>query len=399
MAKAFECHIVDGQGRKQVVSRQGPGEDWVLRELASEGFFVLSIKDASAVPPQRGKLRLKDVIDLTETLSTLLGNGLTLKETLKVASEVFPRSRQERIFRHLSSEVSKGLSLHQSLQAWAASLPPLYLGLIRIGEKTGDLSNILKQLAEYLQTRKALKDKTGNALVYPAFVLGIAVLGLGLLMVLVFPTLTSILGNLNAKAAAAYATNLAGFQAGASVFGLVALALAAGAVTVWVQRRSNERFRQASDAFVLRVPLLGSYLTSSFGLNFSFAVSTLLAAGYSLEETLAEAAEVITNRHLRHHVVKVREGVLKGKKLSAAFQESGVFPQAMTGWVLVGEGAHDLKRVFAQLQRFYQQDLDRYHHRFLNLVEPAMIVLVGGLLVFLVLTFITPVFTMLGNLL
>ncbi len=398
--KTFDCQVVDGRGRKQSLRRSGPGEDWILRDLHSEGFHILSIREAGDAPRKGGeKLRLKDVIEFTQTLGTLMGNGLTLKETLKVASDVFPNSRQQKLFQRIDSEVSKGQSLHRSLEPWASSLPPLYLGLIKIGEKTGDLSGILNQLAEYLQTRKALKDKTGNALAYPAFVLGIAALGLVLLMTLVFPTLTSIISSLNAKAAAAYAENLAGFQNLAVGFGVFTVT-AAGilAATVW-RRRTEPSFRVDSDRWLLKIPVVGSYLMATFGLNFCFSVETLLAAGYSLEETLDESSGVVTNRYLRAQILKIREEVIKGRKLSAAFAGTGAFPASLVGWIAVGEGAHDLGKIFSQLRRYYQQDLDKFHNRFLNLVEPAMILLVGGLLVFLVLTFITPVFTMLGNLL
>lgn len=398
--KSFDCQVVDSQGRKQSLRRSGPGEDWILRDLNAEGFYILSIREAGDAPRSGGeRLRLKDVIEFTQTLGTLMANGLTLKETLKVASDVFPNSRQQTLFRRIDAEVSKGQSLHRSLEPWASSLPPLYLGLIKIGEKTGDLSGILNQLAEYLQTRKALQDKTGNALAYPAFVLGIAAVGLVLLMTLVFPTLTSIISSLNAKAAAAYAENLAGFQNLAVGTGAAVVLLAAAlAVTVW-RRRSDPGFRVSTDRWLLRIPVVGPYLFATFGLNFCFSVETLLAAGYSLEETLEESSGVVTNRYLRGQIAVIRDAVLKGKRLSQAFVETRAFPRSLTGWIAVGEGAHDLGRIFTQLRRYYQQDLDKFHNRFLNLVEPAMILLVGGLLVFLVLTFITPVFTMLGNLL
>jgi type II secretory pathway component PulF len=395
----FVCRVVDAQGKRAVFRRDAAHEAAVLRDLNQEGYFILEVSPASSAPelPVR-RLKPAIVLEFTQVLATLMANGLGLKEALSIARRIGGASVAP-LLRHVEERVAKGDSLFESLSAWKSEFSPLYLGLVRIGEKSGDLATIFQRLSDYLAGKQALRDKMVNSLVYPVFVLGVALVGIILLATLVLPKLTGMIGSLNPQAAALYRRNVSGFQAGAlSLVALLGL-LGALALLLFRQRSRDESWARRLDSLLLRVPVAGSFARSAFGLNFSFAMETLLTSGYSLEDALEESSWVVGNIRYREGLLSARGGVVKGVLLSEALREEGIFPQVLVGWMAVGEGANDLVKSFAQVRAYYQKETDKLYARFMNLAEPGLIVAVGAILVTLILTFVTPIFTMLGNLL
>jgi len=395
----FICSVVDVQGKRTEFRREAVHEAAVLRDLNQEGYFILSVKSASSETGLHvRKLKPALVLEFTQILATLMANGLRLKEALSIARRIGGKLVAP-LLQHVEERVGKGDSLFESLSSWQSGFTLLYLGLVRIGEKTGDLATIFQRLSEYLVGRQALRSKTINSLVYPVFVLSVAVIGIVLLATLVLPGLTGMIGSLNPQAAALYQRNVSRFQAGA---GLVVAILAAAGGFVGLSFRARARnveLARRLDSFMLGIPMVRIFLRVSFGLNFSFAMETLLTSGYPLEEALEESSWVVGNLRYRDGLLRVRDLVVKGVLLSEAMRQQGIFPQVLIGWMAVGEGAHDLVKSFAQVRIYYQQETDKLHSRFMNLAEPALIVTVGIILITLILTFITPIFTMLGNLL
>ena len=395
----FVCSVVDANGNRASLRRDAAHEAAVLRDLNQEGYFIISVRPASSAAdlPVR-RLKPAIVLEFTQVLATLMGNGLGLKEAISVARHIGGKSVTP-LLRHVEERVEKGDSLFDSLSAWQSGFTALYLGLVRIGEKTGDLATIFQRLSDYLLGRQALRSKTVNSLVYPAFVLGVAVIGIILLATLVLPGLTGMIGSLNPHAAALYKRNVSHFQMGAGLVVAILAAVTGLVVFSFNLRSRNADWAQRFDAFLLGVPVAGLFSQVSFGLNFAFAMETLLTSGYSLENALEESSWVVGNLCYRNGLTRVRDRVIKGVLLSEALRQEGIFPQVLIGWMAVGEGAHDLTRSFAHVRAYYQQEADRLTSRFMNLAEPALIVAVGIIMITLILTFVTPIFTMLGNLL
>jgi type II secretory pathway component PulF len=395
----YLCKVVDTQGKRLSFRREAAHEASVLRDLNHEGYFILSVVPASSGSDIRvPKLKPALVLELTQILATLMANGLKLKEALSISQRLGGKTVTP-LLNHLEAQIGKGDSLFDALSGWKSGFSPLYLGLVRIGEKTGDLATIFQRLSEYLVSRQTIRDKSVNSIVYPIFVLSVAVIGIILLATLVLPGLTGMIGSLNPQAAALYQRNVLGFQLGALVF-VILIASLAVVVGVSLRLRSrNREWARRTDAFLLRLPLLKTFFQYSFGLNFSFAMETLLTSGYSLEDALEESSWVVGNLHYRDAMIRARDSVVKGIVLSEALRQEKTFPQVLIGWMAIGEGAHDLVKSFAQVRAYYQKETDKLYARFMNLAEPALIVLVGVILVTLILTFVTPIFSMMGNLL
>jgi len=398
--RTFISRVVDDKGKRSTLIREGAHEGAIIRDLNQEGYYILSVKTVDQDSGQGlQKVSPKAVLEFTQILMTLSSNGLKLKEALSIAKRLGSPLVNPLLI-DIEARVAKGSSLYDALSAWKRSFSSLYLGLIRIGEKTGDLSAIFKRLSDYLVGRQALREKTISALIYPAFVMAIAILGAVLLVTLVLPGLSGMVSSLNPKAALLYQTNLKSFQFNAAVFLVVLMLCLLGVWRAFSLRHHNPAWALRLDSFILKVPLAGSFRRSFFGFNFSFAMETLLSSGYPLEEALEESSLVIDNRLYRKAMLNAREGITKqGLTFSQALKNERVFPPILVDWMAVGEGAQDLIGSFGQVRAFYQKETERLFSGFMGLIEPALIVVVGIVMLVMILNFITPIFTMMGNLL
>lgn len=397
--RTWVVSVVDRENKRSKLTRTGPTEDFVIRDLTQTGYFIVDIKpaDLAAGGAGQGKLGAKVVLEFTQTMNLLLASGLNFKQAIKVARSVLASSRALALVVEVDASLDKGTSLLTALEPYKASFPPLYLGLIGIGEKTGNLAPIFARLADYLNVRKAISDKLTNALVYPTIVLSMAIVGVILLTVFVFPQLTSIVSSLNKDTSRAFAANMAAFQTGFAFFlGALAVVIAA-VVVVRIRKKQDAQFGLQVDSLVWKLPVVKGFLEVFHCLNLSFALETLVRAGYTVDASLDQAASAASNGYFKAAILKVRESVLRGMGLSEAFRQTGAFPDRWNTWVAVGEGANNLGQVFQQLREFYQQEMENSSVRLMNAVEPAMILGVGVLIIVLILNFITPVFSLLGS--
>ncbi len=261
------------------------------------------------------------------------------------------------------------------------------------------MAAIFARLATYLLSRKTLRDKTVSALVYPAFILSVVVVGLVLLAIFVLPNLTGMISSMNAKAAQQYQLNIEGFQVKLIITIILFIIIALGVTLALVAKKTRPLWAIFIDGLFLKIPGLRGFLAANFGLNFAFAMETLLNSGYTLEEALQEGEAVAENQRFALGLSRAREKVMKGLKFSESLQEENVFPSLLVGWMAIGEGAHDLVKSFAQIRTYYQSELDKLFTRVMNLAEPVLIAVVGAILLMVIMTFITPIFTMMQNVL
>ena len=159
-------------------------------------------------------------------------------------------------------------------------------------------------------------------------------------------------------------------------------------------RRRRPAFAERLDRLALKLPLIGRLSRLQQMLNLTFAMETMTAGGLAVEDALQEAEGVVQNRALRAGIRGARARLLKGESLSRAFLADPVFPERLGRWMAVGERSGQVAPVFAQLRRYHQEEIEKWSTRFMSLVEPVLIVLVGIILLVLILLFITPIFSM-----
>lgn len=339
------------------------------------------------------------VLEFTEMMGLLAESGLSLKDALEVARSMESDGPLRDLSERILEPIRRGRSFAQAVAAAEDAFPPMYRGMIAIGDRVGSLERIFPPLAAYLRQRKALREKTAGALAYPLLVLAVSLVGTLAVVVFVVPRLEIIFEGFGGAAGERLRANVRTMNAlllSAAFLGLAGI----GAAALF----RLARFRSAAaaaflDRIVLRLPVAGPFAAALETLNFSFAMETLVAGGVPIEAAMEEAAAVAENAAFRAAVLDARRDVVRGIPLSVAFGEREEFPPYLSRWISVGERSGQSVRVFAQVRAYFQGEVDRGMQRFMALVEPALIAAVGIVVLLIVLLLIVPLFSMFGSIL
>jgi type II secretory pathway component PulF len=412
----YLCELVEADGRVATVLREAASEAEAAALFARGGRFLVSIEEdgmarhgrsrAARRRSESARLRsgakVEELRELTVMLGALLESGLSLKEALAVAAE--PGARQgsgsgvSRLAGALLEAVEKGASLSEAI-ADCGGFSEFYRGMIAVGERIGSTERVLPRLAAYMTESKAIRDKLAGALVYPALVCACAVLGAGAILVFLIPRLLELFDDLGGKAAVQARASAAAMARASYSFAGATLALAAAALIVAALRRRDESFAARLDALALRLPLAGKAIAARETLGFAYAMEVLAGGGLPVEAALGAAAGVVGNRAFRAAILRCRDEALKGQSLSAATARRPELPPRIARWLAIGEKSGQVELVFGQLRRFYQGEVERASSRLAALAEPALIVLVGFLILAMVQAFVVPLFSMYGGML
>jgi type II secretory pathway component PulF len=339
----------------------------------------------------------KEVLEFTEMMELLLASGLSIRDALEALAIMDDGSSAEKaslgktsLGTRLLEQIRKGASFAQAVDMME-EFPPVYRGMIRVGNSVGSVEKIFPRLGAYLRDRKKLRDKIAGALAYPALVLAVAVLGTLGLIFFVMPRMELIFAGFGGDAGNSIRRNVRTLELalGVPAF-LVALLFCAA---VFLRKNSS------IDRLALRVPLAGKFIISWESFNFVFAMEVLTGGGIPVEDAILEAAALVSNNAYRSSLLEAREQVLNGGSLARAFFENPYCPPGMGHWAAIGEGSGKTEQVFSQLRSFFQGELERRSSQFILLIEPAMIAVIGVVILALVTGILLPLFSVYGTIL
>jgi type II secretory pathway component PulF len=392
----FHCKIADNTGKTLEMTREAPNEDVLILEFIQNNYAPIKIKEVKAEDEKikSGKrFSQNSILEFTQTLSLLLSSGLSLKDALDVNKTIFTKGPINRLTNTLTEKIKKGDSFHQALDKFHGSFPPLYRGLVKIGEKIGTLENIFEKLADYLRESKRIRDKLIGALSYPILTLSFAILGVIGMAIFIFPRIKDIFASLHSSLNEQILSTMAFvnvfFTFGAIILGIIIMLI----IIVLIIRKSEGPLRNNLDKIILKLPVIGNIIYIRESLNFLFAMETLTASGFAVEDALPEAGKVLYNRALASGIAVIREKIIKGEHLSTAFLEDPYFDERIGRWVSIGERSGKVEIVFGQLRQYYQDELEKWSTGFMAIVEPALIIIVGLIILFLIMTFFVPIFS------
>jgi type II secretory pathway component PulF len=397
----YYCKVVDENGMITEFTRDTISEELLIRELAASRFTPVIIRAAKARERRfaGGKgLQNSLLIEFTDTLHLLLSSGLTLRDALDVARSIFVKGKMSRVLGAILENIKKGASFHEALNRLGGGFPPMYEGMVRVGEKIGSLESAFKGLSRYLSEQQKWKEKFIGSMIYPFIVLSVAFAGIVLLVTFILPRIKAIFSQMGTQLPPRI-ESLVGVVNTLIVAGtLVAVFLAVCAVFYLALRKREGKVGRFVDITLLHVPIFGRIRYLREILNFLFSMETLTNGGFTVEEALLEAGAVVRSSSIRSGVAEVREKILKGEALSAAFSAESAFPDQMSRWIGIGEKSGHIEKAFAQLRAYYQREAEKWSSRFMTLIEPVLVLLLGATVFLFIVFFIIPIFTMYGGL-
>ncbi|MFL6581958.1 MAG: type II secretion system inner membrane protein GspF, partial [Burkholderiales bacterium] len=327
---------------------------------------------------------------VTRQMATLLASGLTMEQCLNALIEAATEPVTREVLTGVKTEITAGLSLAGSLGAYEKSFPDFYRALVHGGEESGALPVVLQHLADYLDARQAMKQKTGLALLYPILVSIVALAIVTGLLVYVVPQVVQVFQQsrqslpLLTRALIAVSDFLRGAWPYIAAGGIGA-ALAAR----WLLRRDAERRRW--HGLLLRLPWLGALIRGVNTSRFASTLAILVGGGVPLLSALASGARVMTNMVMREAVEHAIERVREGAGLARALGETHAFPPLLIHLIASGEVSGKLEQMLERAAHLESQALERRLAVFLTLLEPVMILVMGGVVLMIVLAILLPI--------
>lgn len=338
-------------------------------------------------------LTTTDVALMTRQLATLLVAGLPLVEALGVLVDQADKKGIKSLMADVREQIRGGKSLSAVLEQYPKEFSQIYVHMVRAGEASGALDQILFRLAEFLEKQLSLRHKVTNAVLYPALMLVVGIALLFFLMTFVVPKITAVFTNL--KQALPWPTVvLMGISRFCADYWMILIS--AVAVLIWVVRRfvKTETGRTAADRLLLKLPLIGEVARMVSISRLASTLATMLGSGVQLLDALDVSKRVMNNRVLEQTVEEARRNIREGETIADPLKRSGEFPALATHMIAVGERSGEIEEMLRRIGQIYDAEVDRVIARFTSLLEPMMILVMGVLVFFIVVAILLPIFEM-----
>jgi general secretion pathway protein F len=397
----FEYKALDARGRSVGGLKEADSAKTLRSVLKREGVYlteVLGQREAAEAARREvsvrrlvgGRISAADVAITTRQLAVLVGAGIPLVEALGALVDQVDHERMKRVVSDVRQRVNEGASLADAMGAHPRVFSTLYVNMIRAGESSGALEVVLVRLADFTESQARLRSKVLGTLTYPAAMLVIGVVILGILFTVVIPKVVKIFED--TKAALPWTTRgLIAFTTFVHDWWWAALAVAALAIWALVRWRRTPPGRAAWDRWVLGLPIFGSLIRQIAIGRFSRTLSTLLKSGVPLLTSLDIVKNVVGNVRLASVVEEARTAIQEGESIAAPLRRSGEFPPLVYHMVAIGERSGALEEMLTNVADAYESQVETKISALTSLLEPIMIVGMGVVVAFIVFSILMPI--------
>ena len=392
----FAYRAVDAAGKRSRGELPAANAALLTRSLEERGLLVLEVAEAAPAGGKGGGSgSRRDVLEVTRALGSLLPVGMPLAQALQAASGVASGVVQSAIL-DVRERVERGDPLSAALAAHPRLFSPLYVGLVRAGERSGDLDSAFGRLAIQLERDEQLRGRVLSAAIYPML---LAAAGTSAILVLVFYVLPQFVGLLQGSGAELPRSTAALLWISSTMrrFWPVLLAIPAiGAMLVtWV--RTTPAGKRAWSQFLLAVPLISTLRQYALAARFARLVGVLLGGGAPLLTALDDTIESLDDPLARDDATRIRARVREGVALRAAVADSPLYPQLLAQLIGVGEDAGELRAFLLKAAEIFEERTERATQRLATLAEPAMIMIFGVIVAFVALSLLQAIYGINAN--
>lgn len=362
-------------------SLEAATEALAARGVRNQGLLLLSIGSHGVVVADTSgaSLSYKQVLSFTGEFAVLLRAGLPIDRALKVLIDMSADSASRALLEDMLATVKSGKGLSHAMQAHGGMFDEFYISMIRSGEASGNLADILTRLAAQLERAKEVRSNVVSALIYPAILALVAVISVTLMLGFVVPQFEELFADMGQ--ALPVLTQIV-VSAGNVIkdWGLLIIVIAIGVVFVARQWLATVEGRDWFDHKMLQFPILGGVVLKYEIARFSRTLGTLLGSGVSLLQALNISVGTVTNGEVKKALVVLAPEVKRGGPISHALAEANLFSPMMIQMIRVGEESGQLDQMLLELARVYDDEVAAGVKRSLTLLEPVLILLMGGMI-------------------
>ena len=339
-----------------------------------------------------GKVKDKDIVVFTRQFSTMIDAGLPLVQGLEILSEQVENKTLAKNLTVIKADVESGSTYADALRKHPKIFSELYVNMVAAGEAGGILDTILNRLAAYIEKAMKLKKKVKGAMIYPAVVSSIAVLVIAVIMIFVVPTFSRMFATLGGTLPLPTLVVLNASRFIAGIGGLIVAGLIVGIVVAITQIRKTEKGKKVIDTILLKLPIFGILLRKVAVAKFTRTLGTLISSGVPILDGLDITAKTAGNKVIEYAILDVRQAVSEGKTLEEPLAKAGVFPPMVTHMIAVGESTGALDAMLSKIADFYDDEVDNAVANLTAMMEPLLMVFLGGAVGFIVVSMYMPIF-------
>jgi general secretion pathway protein F len=319
-----------------------------------------------------------DVALTTRQLATLLKSGVPLVESLTALIDQLDKPEMKKAFTQTRDRINEGSSMADALKAHPHIFPALYVNMVAAGEASGTLEAVLGRLADFLESQAKLKNKVASALAYPAFMMLMGMVTVGIMMVVVVPKMTAIFEDFE-QALPWYTRLLILVSTIFTDYWWLLIILGAGGTFAFRSWKATPKGRERWDRFVLKAPLFGPLILMVAVSRFARTMSTLLKSGVPLLQSMEITRNVLENTELMKVIDEARNSIREGESIAAPLKRSGKMPPIVVHMIAVGERSGQLEEMLEHVASSYDAQVEARVAMMTSLIEPALIVIMGGM--------------------
>ena len=382
---SFTWEGTDRKGTKVKGEMTGLNPALIKAQLRKQGINPTRVRKKSVSLFGKGKkIKPMDIALFTRQLATMMSAGVPLLQAFDIIGEGFDNPNMRKMVDDIKQDVAAGNSLANSLRKQPQYFDDLYCNLVDAGEQSGALETLLDRVATYKEKTEALKKKIKKAMTYPAAVIVVAVIVSAILLIKVVPQFQSVFEGFGAQLPAFTLMVIAISEVLQEWWLLVLGGLFVLAFVLRHFYKKSEKFRDAVDRGLLKIPLIGSILYKSAIARYARTLATTFAAGVPLVDALDSVAGATGNVVFRNAVEKIKGDVSTGMQLNFSMRTTGVFSSMAIQMTAIGEESGSLDEMLSKVATFYEDEVDNMVDNLTTLMEPMIMavlgVLVGGLI-------------------
>lgn len=395
----FRCRLGTPGGEIVEGVYVAESEARLRREFEEKGLYVLAIQRAGRAAlgsfklPTRSRISTREFLVFNQELATLLKAGMPLVQSLDILRQRVANPLLKTVLDDVYDRVRAGSSLSEAFESHGTLFPGVYTASLLAGEKSGSLEGVIRRYVTYMKVVTGVKRKTISALVYPAILLVLSCVVVAIIVLRVVPEFGAFYSQFGQDLPLSTRfivglSNFAGTYFFVMVIGVVA---AVAALVAWLKRPGN---RRRFDKWTLGIPMLGPIAQKFSTSQAARTLATLLGGGIPLVNAIDVSARSISNQYMAQQLTTAAQQVREGRALASAMLQSGAFPDVAIKMVEVGESTGALQEMLNSLSDFYDEEIDTSLTRFITIVEPALLVIMGIIIAALLLSLYMPLFNL-----
>ena len=389
----FNYTALDNLGKKKKGVLSAQSEREARKFIKDLNLTPITVNQSEGTRGIKSKVKNKDIVIMTRQIATLLEANTSIIDALKITADQVNNKDLITILYSLREDVIQGKRLGQSMMKYPGVFDNTYSSLVTAGDSSGNLDTIFNKLADYLEESASIRQKVISALTYPFILIGFSIIVIICLLVFVLPQVINQF--IKAGAELPLITKLLlGLSNNIFIILFIILAIYIGLALLYKRFISEENNHISAHKQFLKIPLIGNFILTSEIERFSSTMALIMESGTNLDTALDESAKVFNNKYLNSLIIEAKNDVIEGKDFIYTLNQTNIFPDIFIQLISSGYKSGNLIKMFHKSSDFLKNEIETKRSIFLSLLEPLVIIFMGGFIMLIVLAILIPIMQM-----